>query len=544
MAGTDRQGRGEANPLIQQDNWAGGINSAAQAEEIRNDQAQDIENFEYNADDNLISRVGIQTWLAATYPTRITSIHRYVDNNGTVRILYTTANKLFRANEAGGGITEITGGLTLPNDTIWQWKTFNGQAIGVNLGTGANANPVRVDNTGTAAALGGSPPKARAIEVWNNRLWLVSATNSNELWGSAIGNPADWTTPGPAGRIILNVDAGDGDQILALVAFRNSLFCLKRKKIHIISTIGTPVGDPENIRQDIFTSNIGVYSPYSVFPVLNDVLYYSDAGVASLVQSEFGELKSTILSTDVAELTRLRKTTQDFPSMVLDDKNQYWVSIPASASPRNINETYVFHYDKIDQSVRRWTRYTGGVVGTAYAEKLNGDFKEYLIGWIDPADTNYTIVSYSPSSTEPVFNDKSEGYVRTIVTKAYSAEQLLLRKDWIRFGKGIRLLTPLLSLSVSYFLNNKEAFSDTYPFAFTLEEEGGVWDDAFWDVDDWASIATRDEYIWRKFKKSNRGRKGATVTFVFQNTLADQAYIMKYFAIEYKMLGHRKVKTK
>lgn len=544
MAARDEQSRGDKTQLLQQVNWAGGINTTSQAEELAPDEAQDIENFKYDSDDNLVSRTGVFQFIGSTtYSTRITSLHRYVNASGAVVFIYTQGTTIRRSDENGGSITDITGGLTIPTNTFWQWKTFTGFAIGVNKGTGANANPVKVLDNNNAVALGGSPPKAKYIEVWNSRVWLVDAVNSNRVHASALGNAEDWTTTGAAGRIILDIDPGDGDEITGLVAFRNNLFVFKRKKIHVISAISTPATDPDNLRVDIFTSNIGCFAPYSIQPVLNDVLFLSDSGVASLAQSEFGELQSALLSSKIAELAEIKKTTNEIGSIVLDDENQYWLSIPATISPRLIAETYVFHYDKIAEGKPRWTRYTGKVTGTAFAEKLNGNFKEYVIAYQE--GTVNTLYRYSPTDpTAPSFNDAGAAYNRVIKTKAYAADALLLRKDWVRFGFGIRLLTQLLNLSVSYFFDNVETKGANFPFNFTFTQPSVlIWDVGQWDTQFWAADSSRDEYIWRKFKKVSLGRKGLTVTFVFNANTADQAYIMKYFALEFVLLGQRRVKT-
>lgn len=542
MAGIDKRGRGAQTDLLEQENWALGMNTASPPEELRDDEAQDLENLVFDDQDNLKLRVGVQDWLGENLSTRITSIHRYVDNTGTVRIIYTTGNIIKRADENGGNITDITGGLTLPSDTYWQWRTFNGVAIGVNGGTGANANPVVVSGASNAVALGGSPPKAKFIEIWNDRVWLDDRDNVNRVRGSAVGNQADWTTAGVAGTVTLDIDRGDGDRINGLVQFRESLFVLKRKKINFLSTVGTPVTSTANIRQDIYTLNIGCESGYSVQPVLDDVLFDSGSGVASLAQSEFGELKTALLSSKISELATIRKNTDQLPSLVLDDVNQYWLSIPASANPKGIAEMWVLHYDKINQQIKRFTRFTGRVCGTAFAEKLNGDFKEYLIAFHDIGGSGSTIYKYSPTTTSPVFNDDGGTYSWTLKTKAYSLLKLI-QKKWVRWGLGLRLLTTNLSLPVRYFFNNTDIGGGSYSFNLTIPPTGGIWNVSLWNNANWGGNEFRDEFIWRRFKKIARGSRGVNVTFVISNTTKDQAFIFKYFAIEYRLLSHRRVTT-
>ena len=152
----------EPSPIeaIQTQNWEQGIWSSSQPEEIPDQALLDCENFEYDDDSNLITRTGTAYFLSQAFTSRITSIFRAKYSNGTVYVLFTTANQLYRCNEDGTGVTNITGALTLPNDQAWMWCMFGDLAIGVN-GSTTGDNPIKVSSAGTAAALAGSPPKAR-----------------------------------------------------------------------------------------------------------------------------------------------------------------------------------------------------------------------------------------------------------------------------------------------------------------------------------------------------------------------------------------------
>ena len=117
-------------PFIQS-NWGGGINTAVPADRIADTQAVDILNFEFDQESNLVSRSGVEKFLglfpAQTFATRITSLHYYENDVGNVHILFTSANKLYRANNIGTSFSDITGALTFPTDTIWQWKNLSMQ---------------------------------------------------------------------------------------------------------------------------------------------------------------------------------------------------------------------------------------------------------------------------------------------------------------------------------------------------------------------------------------------------------------------------------
>jgi hypothetical protein len=333
-----------------QGNWRGGINTSLPPNELADDEAVDILNLETDWDGNLVSRNGVTKHQTSdTYASRITSLHDAVYEGGQEFILYTTGSSLFKVNTDGTGTTDITGSLTLPTNTFWQWRNFGSFAIGVNRATSGD-NPVKVNSSGTASALGGSPPKARYIEVWNNRVWVVSSTAPNQVRASALGLPEDWTATGAAGAIAIDVDPGDGDEITGLLAFKGRLFVFKRKRIFVISAAAQPVTDPNNLKVDVFNKNIGCVSAYTIQPVLDDVLFLAEGGVASLTSAEIvADFRSALVSRKVKEIGRIKKTSNEFASMVLDDVSQYWLSVPANLSVTASPVVYVLDYTDLAQ---------------------------------------------------------------------------------------------------------------------------------------------------------------------------------------------------
>src|SRR5262245_2635137 len=160
-------------------NFRGGINTALPANEIQDNEIVDALNFEYDWDGNLVVRNGVDPFNAEDYATRITSLHYFTTESGAAYVLYTNANDLYRADPDGTNVTDITSTLTPTNNSLRQRPTHQSIASGNNEATAGN-KPDKDDNTG-AAALGGTPPKAKFIEVWNNRIWVVSASEPNQV---------------------------------------------------------------------------------------------------------------------------------------------------------------------------------------------------------------------------------------------------------------------------------------------------------------------------------------------------------------------------
>src|SRR5262245_65217888 len=93
---------------------------------------------------------------------------------------------------------------------------------------------------------------------WKNRLWIVSATTPNQLWGSVLGNAESWTvTAGLAtSAITLDIDPNDGDLITGIFATRDALYVFKRNSIHRIVASALPVTDPANLKREVVTRKI------------------------------------------------------------------------------------------------------------------------------------------------------------------------------------------------------------------------------------------------------------------------------------------------
>ena len=184
---------------------AGGMNTELPATEIEDSQAVELLNLAFEQGTALITRPG--TTKDNTTPSvesgRITSLFYAQFSSGSSYIIETAAADI-KYRSSANTYTSIKGAATLPSDVPYHWKMFNDLAIGANSQTTAsgNMNPVKWTGSGNVAQLadgGGSAPKGKYLEVWNNRLWMVSADVPNTLHWSALGDPdratedARWT---------------------------------------------------------------------------------------------------------------------------------------------------------------------------------------------------------------------------------------------------------------------------------------------------------------------------------------------------------------
>lgn len=517
-----------------------GINTATPPTEIADNELQDLLNFEFDDNGNLSTRHGVTELFATTFNNRITSLHYFSIEAGEIGVLYTTGAQVRIVETGGTGDTNLTGALTLPSDNFWQWRTFGGLAIGVNKATSGD-NPIKVSATPTAAALGGSPPKAKYIEVWNNRVWLVSATEPNQLWGSALGLPEDWTVDDAAGAVTIDVDTDSGDIITGLFATRDALYIFKRNSIYRLVPVALPETDPDNLKLEVVARNIGCVSPYSIQSVVNDVLFLSDQGIASLsLVATAEDFRTAFYSRNIREIERFPKVTEEVPAYLFDTAAQYWLSIPSTVSPTGANQAYVMDYLKVNDGYVRWTRFDGLVAGTAYTSFINATGKAYLIGAENAAGT-HQIYKYVPRDETDGFTDNGEAYNKSLKTKSFNAGAQLLRKAWQRWGLGLNLLSSSVGINVGYYFDQNTLRGDSYSFGLSGTETGSLWASGLWASGLWGTTFAGAFDIIRKLKSNSVGREAQDITFTVSNSQAGEGFTLQDFQLWFQLLNERRV---
>lgn len=521
--------------------WRLGIRTAIPPTEIPNEAVQDLLNFEFDDAGNLSTRRGVTELAATTFAKRITSLHYFSAESGEVGILLTTGTTLQIIETNGTGLTNLTGALTFPDDTFWSWVTFTGLAIGANKAT-SGTNPVKVSTTPTAAALGGSPPKAKYLEVWNNRLWLVSASEPNQLWGSALGNAEDWTVDDAAGAVTIDVDPDDGDQLTGLFATRDALYLFKRTAIYRLVPIASPETNPDNLKLEVLTRDIGCVSHYSIKQVVNDVLFLSDQGVASLSLVVTAEnFRTAFYSRNVKEIERFPKLTEEIPAFLFDTAAQYWLSLPATVSPTATPNVYVLDYLKVDEEIVRWTRFDGMVAGTAYTAFNGASGKMYVIGALNEGGSNYQLFTYMPRSTTGTFSDNGTGYTKAMSMKSFNGGAQLSRKYWYEWGLGLNLLSAAAGVNVLYYFDQNTLRTDSYSFGLTGTQTGSLWASGLWGAGLWGTTFSGHRDIVRELKSNEFGRESQDITFNVLNAQDGEGFEILDFSLSYIILNNKRV---
>ena len=521
-----------------------GINTAIPPTEIQDNEVQDLLNFEFDDSGNISTRRGVTQLSSDTFSNRITSLHYFTVDAGEIGILLTEGTTLRIIETNGTGLTTLSGALTLPNNTFWQWVTFGGLAIGVNGATSGD-NPVRVNAAAAAAALGGSPPRGKYIAVWNSRVWIASASAFSRIHGSALGLPEDWTATGASGAVTIDIDTNDGDPITGLFSTRDALYVFKRRSIHRIVAFADPNTDANNLRREVVTKDIGCAGPYSIQQIPNDVVFLSDQGIASLSLVQNAEdFRTAFYSRNVKELTNFPKTTLEIPSLFCDTGAQYWISLPTSVAPNGNKMVYVLDYLRIDEGIVRWARFDGMVAGTAFTSFPGASGKTYEIGALNSGGANYQLFTYVPRLTTALFSDTdsaARAYTKAIAMKSYNGNAQLLKKYWHEWGVGINLLSASAGVTVAYYFDQNINRGDSYSFGLTGVTTGALWAGGLWGAGLWGTTFSGKSDIVRELKSNSFGRESQDVTFNISNAQAGEGFTIQDFMLWFTTKNNKKV---
>lgn len=532
--------------------FSGGINTSAPAPTIADDEVVDQLNLMLDQGDNLVVRPGVSggssslwgtalwgtsLWSNTTYSQRITSMITFQNQSGFVGVLFTTGTSL-KSRALDGSVTDITGGLTLPDDVFWQWQIFNGIAVGVNKAT-SGSNPVKVVGPapGTASALGGSPPRAKYATLWNSRLWLVRADQPNQVQCSDLGNPEGWNTDGGAitsHGAIFDRDTDDGDIITGIHATKKRLFVFKRRSIHVAVMLGEPVTDLNKIHWDLYSDQIGCIAPYTIKTVANDVLFLSETGVASLAAVEtVADFEEALLSQKVEDISLIGRNFEEISAGIFDDVTQYWLSVPLVASPVGKNITYVMDYRRVFEGKNRWTTFDGGAWGTCFEKVRNGNNIDYLIGAQD--GNNFYIGTYRPLAVDKSYSDGDKAYRKYFRTKSYDFGAPNFRKEFFEWTFVFLIRTANAGVTVNYYFDDEqEEATGTYGVNYAITITGSLYDQAQYDVSLYDMTSKPIRKVFRRgFLFNDKGRKATSVAFDLVNNQLGQGFEILSFSMLY-----------
>lgn len=158
--------------------------------------------------------------------------------------------------------------------------------------------PATWDQT-TFANLGGSPPNFSFHVQHKDRMWAAGVdSNKSRLFYTVSGSAADWTG---AGSGSIDIAPDDGDQITGLAPHKDRLIVLKGpNRGRIVFITGSAPTGSDAFAQVPFIRGVGCTSHQSIIPYRDDLLWWSELGIHSLVATAaFGDYNAAFVSAPI-----------------------------------------------------------------------------------------------------------------------------------------------------------------------------------------------------------------------------------------------------
>ena len=194
-----------------------------------------------------------------------------------------TANSKIYKEDMDGTFDDVTGAVTITADIV---PVFCQARDTLLILTSAADAPVKYDQTGSAAALGGTPPSGTGAVFHANRVWIWGKqANPSTIYYCSYKDIEDWSGV-DTGAIDIDID--DGDVIIGAASFKNNLIIFKgpnKGSIHVISGTG-----PSSFSKHLLVRGIPLQAHNSIVEVGNDLLFMSNHGIHALsAVQQFGD---------------------------------------------------------------------------------------------------------------------------------------------------------------------------------------------------------------------------------------------------------------
>src|SRR3954471_4053742 len=344
-----------AGPQIVQ--WPGfsGLNLRDQPNQIDPTQALDLLNVTFTERGGVKSRDGYAKFTSVALTNRPDSLGAFYTVAGTTQLVVGNGLRLDALSTAGASVASVAttasphyfarfGGPTAElmfisngTDTLRQW---NGTAF-------------------STPAFTGTTPTGRFVAVtpWDNR--LVNARFSGPTLGanpstarfSDAGVPTTFTAAN-----FVDLTPGDGEQIMAVVAWSRYLFVFKESKFFRFNGTSTGAGGTPVFNFETVDTGIGLAAPRAVCAGRDGVYFLSRTGVyrtagttvepvSSLLDPFFSNTTSGFYTGGALNMTSVANAAMAF------NREQVFVAVPTGSSATN-NRVLVY-----DPRYQWWSLY-------------------------------------------------------------------------------------------------------------------------------------------------------------------------------------------
>lgn len=187
--------------------------------------------------------------------------------------------------------------LTLEADKMPWYEVMNDKLV---IASTSIVDVPQSYDQSTIANLSAGAPNFAFHAYHKTRMWAAGVdTNKSRLYYTVASNEADWAGSG-SGSIDISPD--DGDVITGLISHKNQLIIFKgpnKGSIWVI-TGSSPTGD-DAFALEPFTRGVGCTSQQSIIRLRDDLLWWDDLGIHSLVATAaYGNYNEAFVSRDIA----------------------------------------------------------------------------------------------------------------------------------------------------------------------------------------------------------------------------------------------------
>lgn len=280
--------------------FKGGLNnSAGQGDYIKDDELYELVNLEVDTDGSLVNRPPMQVKSFGAVPDKIKSLGsfststgkhyyviKYINNNSNKDSVGLVDAEDFTSSPVILSSKEVKAGCVVQ----YQDRLYVIPAPGAGkVGGYFDSNLNWVDETAL--------PEGETVAIYLERMWIGAGANATSQTSlvrfSAIGDASSW-----GANDNFNVNAGDGQNVTAIIVVFNDLFVFKTHSTYRV-TAGANVLQAQ--RSTISTS-IGTPNAYTVTLYNNRSLYlYHNGHVYELYNYNFTNISTAISTTRFAE---------------------------------------------------------------------------------------------------------------------------------------------------------------------------------------------------------------------------------------------------
>ena len=367
------------------------------------------------------------------------------------------------ANTFSGTYEDVTSTVTVTNNAsnLAQTTSINDKLVFCN----ESDKPFLLGSTGNAVQIStGLFTGAKTCATYGNYLVLANLTETSVAYPSRVR----WSNINDPNSFpslnYIDVEPNDGDKIVSVISFDDSVYIFKKRSIHRMVITGLDGADAFIIRPVV--RNMGAWAKNSVRVIPN-------VGIAFLAQNTMYVLSDTGLEPIGDPIQRTfdgltRTMWGNAVGVVYPKRYQYWLAVSTTSDSQNHQ---VLVYDYIQKA---WTIYTGMDVNMlAQAEDSNGN-NIILSG-------DYEAAHYKQDTG----TSDNPGAVATAITGSYTTPDLTIGAPEIT--KGFKYLYIFSQVDVNTTVTVEGAFDYLSTFEYSqsidLGQTGAVYDVAVYDTD-------------------------------------------------------------